>query len=260
MPAAMGVRALAAALAILGAASCRPARDTTMRPLLVFSSNGVKAFLEDLRPELERVAGRSIALEFSTTADLQRRIEGGDRPDVALLTTAAVEALSARGVLAPESSRPVARVGVGVGVRTEAPTADVSTPDALRVLVLGARSVTFTAEGQSRPAIDAAFERLGIVDAMRKTSVLRGPGEAPGAVARGESDVVITLVSEMVGVPGLKVLGPLPPDLQRYVTFAAARSASAPHTAAADRVLQRLAGADVTARLARYGLEMVSAR
>jgi molybdate transport system substrate-binding protein len=256
----MVVRVLVALLALVGVASCRSAPEPTTKPILVFSSNGVKALLEDLRPELERMAGRSIALEFSTTADLQRRIEGGDRPDVAVLTTAAVEALSARGLLAPASSRPVAQVGVGVGVRTQAPTADVSTPDALRALVLGARSVTFTAEGQSRPAIDAAFERLGIVDAMRKTTVLRGPGEAPGAVARGESDVVITLVSEMVGVPGLKVLGPLPPDLQRHVTFAAARSTSASDVAAADRVLEALSGADVTARLARHGLEPAGPR
>lgn len=256
----MGARALAALLALVGVASCRPAPEPTAAPLLVFSSNGVKALLEDLRPELERVAGRSIALEFSTTTNLQQRIEGGDRPDVAVLTTAAVQALSARGLLAPASSRLVAQVGVGVGVRTKTPTADISTPDALKALVLGARSVTFTAEGQSRPTIDAAFERLGIVEAMRKTSVLRGPGEAPGAVARGESDVVITLVSEMVGVPGLKVLGPLPPELQRYVTFAVARGASSAAAPAADRVLEFLSGRDGAARLARHGLEPMPER
>jgi molybdate transport system substrate-binding protein len=118
--------------------------------------------------------------------------------------------------------------------------------------------VTYTAEGQSRPAIDAAVERLGIVELVRAKTALRGPGEAPGAVARGESEVVITLVSEMVGVPGLKVLGPLPPALQRYVAFSAARRAAS-KDAAASRVLQALAGVD-GALLTKHGLEPAPGR
>ena len=83
--------------------------------------------------------------------------------------------------------------------------------------------MTFTAEGQSRAAIDRAFERLGLVEAMRAKTILKGPGEAPGLVASGGADVVLTLVSEMVEVPGLKVLGPFPAGLQQEVTFTAAR-------------------------------------
>jgi molybdate transport system substrate-binding protein len=238
----------------LGSVACGPRLPAAAPPLRLFSSNGVRALLQDIHPRLEQAAGRTVAFEFSTTADLQRRIEGSDVPDVAVLTAAAVDALSARGTLAADSRRPVAQVGVGVAVRSDAADADVSTPEALKTLLLTARSVTFTAEGQSRPAIDNAFDQLGIVDAMRKTSVLRGPGEAPGAVARGESEVVVTLVSEMVGVDGLKVLGPLPPAFQRYVTFAAARRAATEAAAAADRVLQALAAVDGSL-LTKHGLE-----
>lgn len=228
-----------------------PAADP---PLRVFSSNGVRELLEGLRPAIEHRAGRAVVFEFSTAASLQRRIEDGDVPDVAVLTAAVIERLSTGGPLAADSRRPVAQVGVGVGVRAGAPAADVSTPDALKALLLGAGSVTYTAEGQSRPAIDQAFERLGIVDAMRGKTVLRGPAEPAGAVARGESEVVLTLVSEMVVVPGLQLLGPLPPGLQRHVTFVAARRAGTDGAAAAGRALEVLGGIDA-AVLARYGLE-----
>lgn len=237
---------------LLGLVACRPADPPTS--LRVFSSNGVRVLLEEAQPVLERAAGRPIAFEFSTATALKRRIDGGDVPDIAVLTSALIDALGTQGALAAASRRDVARVGVGVGIRTGASSAPIDTADAVKALLLSARSVTFTAEGQSRAAIDAAFERLGIVDAMRGKTLLKGPGEAPGLVARGEAEVVLTLVSEMTDVPGLSLLGPFPPALQSYVTFTAARSAAATDPGA-DRVIAALAGAEVAATLSRHGLE-----
>lgn len=252
------VRHLTALMALLVAVACRPAGPPML--LRVFSSNGVRAWLEEAQPVLERAAGRSIAFEFSTAAALQRRLDAGDVPDVAVLTSGLVDELSGRGTLAAASRRDVARVGVGVGVRTGAPPAAIDTTDGFKALLLSARSVVFTAEGQSRAAIDAAFERLDIVQEMQARTLLKGPGEAPGVVARGEADVVLTLVSEMVAVPGLTLLGPFPPALQRHVTFTAARGTVATEHAAADRFLEALSAPDVAARLSAHGLETASTR
>ncbi len=241
-------------VAVLGLVACRPATETSPAPLRVFSSNGVRALLQDAQPEVERAIGRPIAFEFSTAAALKRRIDGGDVPDVAVLTSALVDELSTSGKLAGDSRRDLARVGVGVGVRSGAPPADIATPEAVKALLLGAKSVTFTAEGQSRATIDQAFDRLGIAEQMRAKTILKGPGEAPAAVARGEADVVLTLVSEMVEVPGLTLLGPFPAELQNHVTFTAARGADTPDAGSADRLLEALSGAGVAARLTRHGL------
>ena len=251
----MGKGRLVALLGLLTVAACRPAADSAAPSLRVFSSNGVRALLEDLQPELERAADRPVAVEFSTAAALRRRIEAGDIPDVAVLTSAIVDELATHGKLAAESRRGVARVGVGVGVRRDAPSADVSTPDGTEDAAASRRtSVTFTAEGQSRAAIDRAFERLGLVEAMRAKTILKGPGEAPGLVASGGADVVLTLVSEMVEVPGLKVLGPFPAGLQQEVTFTAARGHDRRDAAAADRLVQAMSGPAAATRLAGHGL------
>lgn len=248
-------RRLIPLVALLAAVACQPAPAAPPAPLRVFSSNGVRALLEEVRPRLEEAAGRPLTLEFSTAAGLRRRIAEGDVPDVAVLTPPLVAELATAGRLAGDTRRDLARAGVGIGVRAGTPAAEVATPDALRVLLLGARSVVFTAEGQSRATIDAAFERLGIVEAMRATSLLRGPGEAPGVVARGEADVVLTLVSEIIEAPGVTLLGPFPPEVQRYVTFTAARGATAADAAAADRLLAALGSPEVRGRLAAHGLE-----
>jgi molybdate transport system substrate-binding protein len=253
-------RGLIPLLVLLMAAACESAATTPKPPLRVFSSNGVRALLEDAQPGLERAAGRPIAFEFSTAAALRRRIEGGEVPDVAVLTSALVDELAARGTLASESRRDLARVGVGVGVRIDAPSAAIATADEFKAFLLAANSVVFTAEGQSRATIDAAFTRLGIVDEMRAKTLLKGAGEAPGVVGRGEAEVVLTLASELVDVPGLKLIGPFPPTLQNYVTFTAARSPAATDVVSADRLLQALGGADVAAQLPRFGLEPATPR
>lgn len=249
----MNCRRLVPLLALLGALGCRPADEPARTPLRVLSSNGVRELLLDVQPDLERVAGRAVAFDFSTAAALKRRLDGGEATDVAVLTTPLVNELTAQRKLGP--GRDVARVGVGVAVRSDAPARDVATPEALKALLLDARSITFTAEGQSRAAIDRAFERLGVADELAAKTILKGPGEAPGLVARGEAEVVLTLVSELIAVPGLKVLGPFPVELQQHVTFTAARSMAAADPAAADRVVEALAGAGVTGKLAGHGLE-----
>ncbi|MGD9903340.1 MAG: substrate-binding domain-containing protein [Vicinamibacterales bacterium] len=244
--------------ALLAAVACGPPAPPT--PLRVFASNGIRALLDDVRPRLEAAAGRPIAVDYSTAAALRRRIDDGDVPDIAVLTAPIVAELAAQGRLAADAGRDLAQVGVGIGVRTGAPVVPVDTPDAVKALLLAAGSVVFTAEGQSRATIDAAFATLGITAAMLPKTVLRGPGEAPGIVARGEADVVLTLVSEIVEVPGVTLVGPFPPPLQRSVTFTAARGVGATDPAAADRLLDALAGVETARRLGAHGLEPPPAR
>jgi molybdate transport system substrate-binding protein len=219
------------------------------------SSNGVKAVIEDLKPGIERAVGHPLSIEFSTATALKAKIEQGDAFDVAILTPALIDDLIAQGKVAADSRTNFARVGVGVGVREGAPTADVSTSAALKRTLLDAKSVAFTAEGQSRPTIDKAFDRLGITSAMKAKTILKGPGEAPTAVATGEADLVLTLISEIRPVPGLQLLGPLPAEVQGYVSFTAGRSPSATDAAAANALLRHLSEPAVSAALRTHGAE-----
>ena len=238
--------------------AAEPAAQEAREPVRVLSSNGVKAVVDAVRVDVEREIGRPLDIEFSTATSLKAQIEKGAAFDVAILTPAFIHDLEAAGKIAPGSQVAIARTGVGVGAREGAARADVSTPDALKATLLKAKSVAFTEAGQSRATIDATYKRLGIEEAMKAKSLLKGPGEAPEAVARGEAELVLTLISEILPVKGVQLLGPLPAAVQGYVSFAGGRSAAARDTDAADAVLRYLSGPGVSAALTANGMEATS--
>jgi molybdate transport system substrate-binding protein len=243
----------AALFVVVWGCSATPQTDAVR----VLSSNGVKAVIDDVRTEIERAIGRPLSIEFSTAASLKTRIEKGEAFDVAILTPALLHELAAEGHVAAASQVNLARSGVGVAAREGASKTDVGSPDALKRTLLEARSIAFTAEGQSRRTIEHAFEQLGIAEAMRPKVILTGPMGGPAAVARGEAELAMTLISEILPVEGVQLLGPLPGDLQSYVSFAAARGAHAHDPEAADALLRELSGPAVTSALERYGMEAV---
>jgi molybdate transport system substrate-binding protein len=220
----------------------------------VLASNGVRASVEAVQPQIEAAVGHALSAEFTTAASLKRRIDGGETFDVAILTPALIDDLVKQGKVVAASRADIARTGVGIGARAGAPRPDVSTPDALKRTLLNAKSVAYTTEGQSRATVDKALARLGIADAVGKKAMLTGPGEGPTAVATGKADLVLTLVSEIL-IPGVQLVGPFPADLQDYVTFTAARSAGTKNAAAADALLRALKGPQLTAALKAHGME-----
>jgi len=205
---------------LLGASSAHAAG------IRVLASNGVKAAVEALTPQLEKASGGTLSIEFSTTATLRERIEKGEAFDVAILTDDAMEALAKAGKVAPMQTR-LARVGIGVGYRTGTAKPDVRTAAAIKQALLSAKAIAYTGNGASRPAIDTMIERLGIAKQMQAKSHLTAAGAAPAAVAKGEADLVMTLISEILPEPGVELAGPLPSDFQTYLVFAAAPSPKA---------------------------------
>lgn len=224
-------------------------------PLRVASTNGVRGVLLELESELEAAVGQPIEFELSTARTLAARLADGEPFDVALLTPGLVDELDRGGWIVAPTRRDFARVGVGVGVAEGASYAGVATAEALRATLLAAGSVAYGANGQSRQTNEAAFEALGIADTVHSKARLTGPGEAPGLVAAGEIDLVLTLVSEVLHERGVAFLGPLPPELQAYITFTAAMSARSTQAEAATVFLQQLGSADFRAALQRHGLE-----
>ena len=192
-------------------------------PLVVLSSNATRAALQQLAADMERVAGRAVEFRFANSAALRTRIEQGERFDVAVLTAAAIDALAANGKLARDSSADVAKAGVGVAIRTGITPPDISTPDALKKAFIAARSVAFVDQGATASIIRGIFDRFGIAAEMQaKTRLVPAAAEA---VARGEAEIGLTQISEILPVPGATLAGPLPGDLQVFTQFRAAAAA-----------------------------------
>ena len=225
---------------MIGSVSFSQNPPATQLAVRVLSSNGVKAVIEELQPQAERAIGRPLSIEFSTAATLRQRIEGGEAFDVALLTKESVDDLVGRGKIARATRVGLARSGVGVGFRKGAPRPDVSTSSAMRQTLLRSESVAYTKDGASRTAIDAMLDRLGIAQDMQLKILLESAGQAPLRVADGKAELVLTLISEILPVPGIELAGPLPKEFQSYIAFDAGLSASSKNTDAGKALIQFL--------------------
>jgi molybdate transport system substrate-binding protein len=221
----------------------------------VLASTGIQAAVEALKPQLEKATGDTVAVDFSTTATLQDRIAKGEAFDVAILTDAAIDALVKSGALDASGRAELARVGIGVAYRKGAAKPDVSTAASLKQALLAAKSVAYTGNGATRPAIDKMFEGMGITDVMKAKANLTPPNAAPAAVAQGKSDLVISLVSEFVAEPGVVTAGMLPPEYQQFLSFSAATATKSANAKGAVVLIKTLDSKSADATYTAKGME-----
>jgi molybdate transport system substrate-binding protein len=225
-------------------------------PVRMLVSNGMKGTMEELQPQCERAIGHPLAVEFSSTAGLKKKIQAGQGFDVTVITTEAIDALIKEGKLTAASRTELGRSMLGIGIRAGAARPDVKTVDALKKTLREARSITYPRDGASRGDLEKMFDRLGIATEIKPKIVLaNGSGEAAANVASGQVQMVLTLFSEIVPVPGLEILGPLPGEYQSDVKFSAAASTAAKDPDAAQKLIAFLAGPKAASVLKAKGLE-----
>ena len=248
----VGMAAVIACAGFLGfAVRPRAAQRSTVHLLV---SNGMKGAMEELQPQCEQAIGHPLALQFSSTAALKKRIQDGEAFDLTIITDQAVEDLVKQGNLV--SATPVARSELGIGIRAGAARPDIRTPDALKRTLRDAKSITYPQDGASRGDIEKMFKRLGI-DAEVTPKIILAPGSGPAteSVAAGKAAMVITLFSEIVPVPGVEILGPLPGEFHSDVRFSAAISRTSQSGEAAKAVIAFLAGPKAASVFKAKGLE-----
>ena len=259
---AMTIRSIAAIVATAGGFLClttqpAAAQNTSRNDALrVLVSNGMKGTMEELQPQCEKAAGRSLAIQFGSTASLKKRIETGESFDVTIITTEAIGDLIKQGKLAGASRMDVGRSELGIGIRAGAPRPDIRTPEALKKTLKEAQSITFPQDGASRGSIEKMFERMGIAADVKPRIILApGSGPATESVAAGRAAMVITLFSEIVPTHGVEILGPLPGEYQSDIRFGAATSAASRNAEAAKALIAFLSGPKAAPVLKAKGIE-----
>lgn len=225
-------------------------------PLRVIASNGVKTFVEALVPAYEKSSGRKTSITYGTSTTLVKNIVGGERFDVVIATAEAVEQIGKAGKVTTEPVSVLGRSQVGVGVRQGARKPRVGTAAEMKQALLDAKGVTYAGNGASRPRIEAMFARLGLTDTLKPKIILEvGSDGSIARVNKGDADLLLTLVSEILPAPGIELAGPLPQEFRSEVTFAAAVSATAADPAAARALIASLVSREATPILRQKGLE-----
>lgn len=211
----------------------------------VLTAGAYKQVVLALQPAFEKQTGHKLVVSNDTVGALVKRIDGGEAFDVVVVSPGAIDDLVKKGKVAAGSRVVLARVGVGVMVKEGAPRPDVSTVDAFKKSLLAAKSVAYidpASGGSSGIYLTGLFTKLGIADQLKPKAKLIHGGLVAEHIVKGEAEIGIHQISEILPVKGVILVGPLPAEIQNYTTYAAGLGAASKVSEPANALVKALSG------------------
>jgi len=229
----------------------------TDSPIKVLSSTAIREALEALVPMFEQASGRKVALTFQPITTLVKMIrEASTDADAVMTAQDSVELLIGDGKLASGTWTGFVLSRVGVAVRQGAPKPDIGTAASFKAALLAARSVGFS-KGPSGGIVMNALTQLGIADEIKAKAVVPDISVRIGSlVANGEAEIGLQQIGELLPMPGIDFVGPLPNELQAVTIYGAARPLNAADWAGAQALLSFITAPDKAPLLRKIGLEL----
>jgi len=226
----------------------------------VMTSGAFTAAYKALIPEIERITGKQVVTVTTSigTGDLSipNRLKRGEVADIVIVADGVLRQFIADGYVLADGAKTIARSMMGFAVREGAPDPGIRTADDLKCALLAAKGIGYSASESGKYFTTELVQRLGIADQVLPKSRLVGGGERVGAViARGEIDFGFQQMSELLPVPGIAHVTPLPPELQKVSSFTVGVGARSPDPAGAQSVIGFLASAEAAPAITKSGLE-----
>jgi molybdate transport system substrate-binding protein len=237
------------------------AGNATAADISVFSSGAPAEVEKVLAAQFTRESGHRVVFTVANPAIIQQKLSGGEAPDIVILPAPIIDSLVKTGMLRP-AGVDLARVGVGLVVRDGAPLPDISTADGVRTALLHVRSIVIpdpAGGGQTGAALARMMTQLGIAAAVKpKLTLMQAIAGGVELVAKGEVELGMFNISEILPVKGVTLAGALPPALQSYIVFAAAIHAGSTSVAAAEDYIRLLSAPAAREHWRAGGLESMA--
>ncbi len=221
----------------------------------VLSSVGVKGIMEELLPQFEKSTGHKVVITFDGAAALKKKIETGEPCDLAILTGPLIDELIRSSNVTVASRTDLVHSGVGIAVRRGASKPDIGSPESFRHSLQNAKSVVYADAGASGAHFLKVLQKLGLADEMKAKNQLMTNPSPIEAVAKGEAELGVRLVSEIMVVPDAELVGPFPPELQSFTVLTAGVTTNAKEPAAAKAFIEFLAAPAAVPVIQSKGLE-----
>ncbi|CAN5467071.1 substrate-binding domain-containing protein [soil metagenome] len=226
--------------------------------LRVLTAGAFKPVLLEQVAAFEQASGVHLLIQTDTAGALNRRVAAGERFDVLFITQGAIAGLAAQGRVDVATTAPLAKVGIGVGVRQGAPLPDITSVESFRSTLLAARAIATVdpaAGGSSGIYLWDLFDRWGIGATLRSHAVLVPGGLAADRITSGEADLALQQTSEILAAPGITLVGPIPAEIQNFTIYSGVVASAADDRAQAIALLSFLQRPAVRARLADKGMQ-----
>ena len=230
--------------------------------LKVYVSGAMAHALEEISKDFAKKNGHTLDFVVGTTGVLQERVRKGEKADVIQVTSVGMDALVKENLAVANTRIELARANIGVAVRANAPSIDISTPDALKQRLLAARAIAYidpVVGGQAGAAMVKLLADLGITEQMKNKTVHGRTGaESVQKMVAGEADIAISFISEILPIQGAKLVGPLPAAVQNPSSYSGAVGVASANPDAARALLQAMRGAEAHHVMVDAGLEPIA--
>jgi len=228
--------------------------------LKVMTSGAFAAAYLEIAPQFAHATGHKVITEATSMGTAENgivaRLARGEAIDVVIVTSGDLEGLIKNGRIRAGTRVDLARSAIGIAVRRGAPKPDISTVDALRRTLLQAKSIAYSSSVSGVYLSTELFQKLGIADqVLPKSRKVEGGQRVGTVVARGEAEIGFQQISELVPIPGIDVVGPLPAEVQRVSVVSAGIGAHARHPEVARRFIEFLASPAAIAAIKKSALE-----
>ena len=242
-----------AAVFLLGHSQSARADEVTL-----VAPGGIRAAIVQMIPAFEQKTGHKVIATFGSGLGTKQQVARGDPFDVPIVQPPYPEVLASGHVVAG-SATPLATVAVGVAVRKGERKPDISTPDAVRRMLLAATFVSYPDPAGGAAAgvsFSETLKQLGIAEAMRpKIKLAQGGAAAMASLARGEVEIGLTFVSEIITEPGVESVGPLPREISTPTALVGFVSTHAKAPEAAKALLAYLSSPEAAAVYKARGMQ-----
>jgi molybdate transport system substrate-binding protein len=239
------------ALVVAGATSASAVEITLIAP------GGIRAALQQMIPDFERKTGNTVKATYGSGGGTKAQVVKGDPFDVPVVQVPYDDVIKS-GHVVVASETPLANVSVGLAVRTGTPKPDISSADAVKKLLLGAKFISYpngAAGAAAGVSFDETLRKLGIAEEMKpKIKIAQGGAGAMKLLAEGQIDYGLTFVSEIITEPGVEAVGPLPRDISTPTFLSAFLSADSKNPEAAKALIAYLSSPEAAAVYKQRGM------
>ena len=225
-----------------------------MPGIKVLCTIGMRAVLDEVAPAFAQANGIAVVRVYDSSVALMKRIAEGENGDVAVFTASAIDDLIRDGKVSARTD--LARSFVGIAVASGARKPDISTPEKFKQAMLAAKSIARSKTGASGLYFASLIERLGLGEALAPKMVVQD-GIVGNIAARGEAEIAVQQISELMQADGVDIVGPLPDALQSVTVFSAGVFAASTMASAAKTFVAHLASPAVAPVIRQKGMEPV---
>jgi molybdate transport system substrate-binding protein len=223
--------------------------------LKVFATRSIATVLDKIGPEFERATGHKLVVTTDIAIRMVRRINAGEPFDFLVAAPSQIDGLIKDGKIAADTRTNLVRSGIGVQVRAGAPKPDIGSVEAFKRTLLNAKSIAYLKEGQSGVYLADLLERLGVAEAIKSKVARPDTDIVSELVAKGEIELGMVVITQILTTQGVELVGPLPEEIQTYVTFTAGVSANSKVPDAARALMMFLKGPTAVPVIKSQGME-----